>query len=182
MKKTIITMLLMGAALSGFAQKMTEPEFIGQVDIINQDSTLAQVETEETHLSAKSNGMFWIPGAGAFLGKGQSWLIVNGAKSKTELPGTEVSLLVRVKDNNENPHKVVGIIKFEGKKKQRRYLMAESGLVTGTNAKHAYNDVKFDVRKFGKASYIIKATELEPGEYGVIVGEDIARLATFTVK
>lgn len=181
MKRLLFSLVASAVALgSAHAQKMTEPEYVGQVNYVGTDSTVTLLEVENTEMKTKSNGLGFVPVAGMFLSKGQSYLVIKGAKSKTKLSGDNVTLIARVKENDEDPKSKIGIIKFEPKKKERRYLMAEAGLLSMKN-KTAYSDFKFDAKKFGKASYLIKVEKLEPGEYGIITN-DFGRLSTFTVE
>lgn len=180
MKKFGIGLLMLAITNCAFAQRITEPEYIGQVNYVGTDSTVTLLEVENTEMKAKGNGLGFIPVAGMFLSKGQSLLCIKGTKSKTSLKGNNITLIARVKDNNEDPKSKIGIIKFEPKKKERRYLMAEVGLLA-IKTKSAYSDFKFETKKFGEASYVIKVEKLEPGEYGVLTG-DFGRIATFTVE
>lgn len=163
------------------AQKMTEPEYIGQVNYINADSTTTLMETEPASMNTKNNGLSFVPVAGMFLGKGQAFIAVKGTKSMTKLPAKGIKFLVRVKDNDEDPKGQVGIIKFDVKKKERRYLMAEAGLVSGVKDKISLNDFKYEVKRFGEKSYLIEVGDLKPGEYAITTG-DHKRLATFSVE
>ena len=99
----------------------------------------------------------------------------------TKLPAKGIKFLVRVKDNEEDPKGQVGIIKFDVKKKERRYLMAEAGLVSGVKDKISLNDFKYDVKRYGQKSYLIEVGDLKPGEYAITTG-DHKRLATFSVE
>lgn len=180
MKKAAIILMSFLASMTANAQKMTEPEWVGQVNYVNADSTVTLLELENTEMKSKANGLSFVPVAGTFLGKGQTFLQVKGAKSKTKISGDGIQLIVRVKENDEDPKTKVGIIKLEAKKKDRRYLMAEAGLFSFKN-KTAFSDFKFDAKKFGKSSYIIKVEKLEPGEYGIFAN-DFGRLSTFTVE
>lgn len=181
MKKSLLLIISAFTCIGMNAQKMAEPEYIGQVNYVNADSTTTLMETEPASTHAKGNGMFFVPVAGSFLGKSQCFLVVKGTKSMTSLPAKGIKFLVRVKDNEEDPKGQVGIIKFEVKKKERRYLMAEAGLVSGVKDKISLNDFKYDVKRFGQKSYLIEVGDLKPGEYAITTG-DHKRLATFSVE
>ena len=93
----------------------------------------------------------------------------------------DVTLIVRVKNHDDNPVSTVGIVKYESKKKERRWLMSESGLLSGTSVKTIVGNVKFEAKKYGESSYLITVKGLEPGEYGVYVSA-VESASTFSVK
>lgn len=166
---------------SAYAQKISEPEYIGQVAIVNADSTITVLPTEKTEVKTKSNGMFYIPVAGSLLGKCQTMMIVKGATSQTTVPSSNVKLIVRVDDNNVDPHKKIGFIKFEVKKKERRFAMAQAGTLSGISQKTIYDDLSFKAVKIGTSSYLVTLDKIAPGEYGLVEGETM-NIVTFKVK
>lgn len=181
MKKSLLLTISVFSYIGMSAQKMAEPEYIGQVNYVNADSTTTLMETEPASMNTKNSGLSFVPVAGMFLGKGQAFIAVKGTKSMTKLPAKGIKFLVRVKDNEEDPKGQVGIIKFDVKKKERRYLMAEAGLVSGVKDKISLNDFKYDVKRYGQKSYLIEVGNLKPGEYAITTG-DHKRLATFSVE
>lgn len=181
MKKLLLTIATLGSMASAYAQNFKEPEYIGQVGVMNADSTVTLLPTEKTEMKAKTNGLIYIPVAGSFLGKGQSFLIVKGATSQTTVPSSNLQLVVRVDNNGVVPSKKIGFVKFEVKKKERRYLMAEAGMFTGTTAKTSYDGLKFKATKIGNSSYLVTFDDVKPGEYALVT-EDLSEVATFSVK
>lgn len=181
MKCNILSLALLLLAQGAAAQNFKEPEYIGQVGIMSADSTVTLLPTEKTEVKSKTNKLGLVPVAGLFLSKGQAYMIVKGATSQTTMPSSKVQLVVRVDNNNIDPHKKFGFVKFEVKKKERRFLMAESGFLSGTTSKVNYDDVKYKAEKIGNSSYLVTLENVEPGEYGLIA-EDYSYLTTFSVK
>ena len=70
MKKIIFTLVVTMVAGIALAQsKNIEPEYIGQVVILNADSTTTLLQKETAKMKAKSSkwGMLPIPGAGCWI-------------------------------------------------------------------------------------------------------------------
>ena len=181
MKKLLFTLAALGCMASAYAQKISEPEYIGQVAVVNADSTTTILPTEKKEVKVNTNKLSFVPVAGMFIGKGRSYMSIKGASSKTTVPSSNVKLVVRVDNNNVDPHKKLGIVKFEVKKKERRYMMAESGLMSGTTVKASYNDLDYKAEKMGASSYLVTLDKVAPGEYGIITEEDNS-IVTFSVK
>lgn len=181
MKKVILSMMVSLFALGANAGNVVEPEYNGQVAIVNADSTTTLLATEESEIKAKSNHLGYVPVAGMFLGKGLSYVVVKGKEASTKVASKDVTLIVRVKNHDDNPVSTVGVVKYESKKKERRWLMSESGLLSGTSVKTIVGNVKFEAKKYGKSSYLITVKGLEAGEYGVYVSA-VESASTFSVQ
>lgn len=183
MKQAVFTVILSLTSIIGYAQKISEPEYIGQVAIVNQDSTTSLLQKETTELKAKSSGIGFLPVPGAgLLDKTKSFVAVKGTAAPTKVQDKHLTLLIRVKDNNEAPKDVIGIIKFEVKKKERRYQMASIGTLSGSKITTTFSTVPHNVKKYGTSSYLVSMENLEQGEYGVVIGGDLSNIASFSVK
>lgn len=183
MKRNIFTMAMAVISIACVGQsKNIEPEYIGQVAIINADSTIMLLQKETTEMKTKTSkwGMLPVPGAGA-LDKSKVNLIVKGASSPTKLSKGSVTLIVKVTDNNVDPKQAFGIFKFEVKKKNRQYLLAEAGLISGMKATTSFNTVESNVKKYGSNCYLVTIENLEAGEYGITTG-DFTNVATISVE
>lgn len=168
-------------ATFGYAQNISEPEYKGQVVLINADSTttLLQKELGEQKVKASSFGMIPLPGT-ALLDKTKAYLSVKGTSSPNRVsPGS--SLIIRVKDNSEEPKNAFGIFKFDVKKKERRYPMADIGILSGAKVNTNFTTIDYVVKKFGESSYLVTLHDLPVGEYGVVAG-DFSNVTTFSVK
>jgi len=181
MKHLILASALFLAATFGYAQNFSEPEYNGQVALVNADSTTTILQKEAGGHKAKSSafGMIPIPGS-SLLDKTKSYISVKGAESPNKIASKKFSLIIRVKDNNEEPKNAFGIFKFETKKKERRFQMMELGFGS-TSVNTNFTTVDYDVKKFGTSSYLVTLSNLEAGEYGV-VSNGFESISTFSVK
>lgn len=181
MKKIIIAIVGVLAVMSGSAQAL-EPEYIGQVVVVNEDSTTTLLQKEAANIKVKSTkyGRIPLPGTG-LLDISKSMLVVGGAKSPVAVKPGCLTLIIRAERNTVNPKNVFGVFKFEAKKKERQYVMAESSFVGVTRCTMNMNTVPTVVKKYGTDSYMVVIENILPGEYG-ISSSDISSVATFTVE
>lgn len=104
MKHLILTSALFLTATLGFAQNITEPEYKGQVAVINADSTTTLLQKETGEHKAKSSAFALVPIPGAsLLDRTKAYLTVKGAESPNKISSKKFSLIIRVKDNSEEP-------------------------------------------------------------------------------
>ena len=183
MKNIILTTaVMMAMTISCFAQsKNIEPEYIGQVVILNADSTTTLLQKEAASMKTNSSkwGMIPIPGSG-LLDKSKTKLTIKRKEAPVSVPAGKVTLVVKAASNEQEPNKVFGIMKFEVEKKARTFLMGEFSLVGGTDMTMNYSNVPYLAKKYGGNCYIITIENAEPGEYAV--NTDFSQLSTFSVK
>lgn len=181
MKKLLFTAALLALTSFGFAQKIVEPEYIGQVALVNEDSSMVVLPKENAKEKASSTkfGLLPIPGSD-LLDKHSVFLYVKGNSSPTKLSSKKIILVIRSKNNDEEPKNAFGIFKFEVKKKERRYSLAEANLL-GAKATTSFNTVPFNAKKFGESSYLVEISNLSEGEYG-IVSNGLSEITTFAIQ
>lgn len=182
MKNFFVSMMIAMATISGYAQENLEPEYIGQVVVVNADSTATLLQRETTEMKTMSSkfGMIPVMGSGLF-DKTKSNLVIKGAVSKTMLEKGPLTLIIRADNNNHDPKDVFGIFQFEVKKKQRLYTMAEGSVLGGIKSTTTFNTVPYEVKKYGSSSYFIVIQDAKPGQYGITTG-DFSQITTFGVK
>ena len=97
-------------------------------------------------------------------------------------------LILKAKDNTTDPNQFINIFKFEIYKKERRFQLAEVGTLSAAKTNNIAS-VEFKAKKYGESSYLIQLEDLEPGEYGIIIGDpnnqntkNGMKVTTFTVK
>jgi hypothetical protein len=183
MKKKLFALTLLAMAMNAFAQtRNLEPEFIGQVVVINADSTTTLLQKEQTSIKSSSSkfGMIPIPGTG-FLDKTKVNLTVKGAESKTVLPKGRLTFVIKTGDNKKDPKDVFGIFQFEVKKSKRQYQLAEAGVLSGIQSTMNFNSVPSEAKKYGEDCYLVVIENAEPGQYAIIT-TDISQVSTFGVK
>ena len=103
MKKSIITLVIAMVAMSSFAQsKSIEPEYIGQVVILNADSTTTLLQKETAKMKTKSSkwGMLPIPGA-SMLDKSKVKLTIKGTEAPVKVKAGALTLIIKT-GNNES--------------------------------------------------------------------------------
>ena len=181
MKKIILAIIGVLVAMSTSAQTL-EPEYIGQVVVVNADSTTTLLQKEAANIKVKSTkfGRIPLPGTG-LLDKSRSMLVVSGAKSPVTVKPGRLTLIIRAEKNTVDPKNVFGVFKFEVKKKERQYIIAESSFVGGTKSTMNMNTVPTVVKKYGTDSYLVVIENVLPGQYG-ISSSDISSVATFAVE
>ncbi len=183
MKKLIITIVSVMVAVSTLAQSDNfAPEYIGQVVVINADSTTTLLQKEQTAMKTSSSkfGYIPIPGSG-LLDKSKVNLTVKGTESKTVLPKGCVTFVIKTGDNNKDPKDVFGIFRFEVKKNKRQYQLAEAGVLSGVKSTMTFNTVPSEAKKYGEDCYMVVIENAEPGQYAVVT-TDISQVSTFSVK
>lgn len=182
MKKLFLSLVIVATSVGCFAQsKNIEPEYIGQVVILNADSTTELLQKEAASMKVKSSkwGMLPIPGSG-LLDKAKTKLTIKGKEAPVSVPAGKVTLIIKAASNDQEPNKVFGVMKFEVEKKARTFLMGEVSLIGGMNATMNYSNVPFIAKKYGNSCYIITIENAEPGEYAV--NTDFSQMSTFSVK
>lgn len=182
MKKFLFAFVMVTMTTCSFAEsKNIEPEYIGQVVILNADSTTVLLQKEAVSMKVKSPkwGMLPIPGSG-MLDKAKTKLTIKGKEAPISVPAGKVTLVIKAASNEQEPNKVFGIMKFEVEKKARTFLMGEYSLMGGTDMTMNYSNVPFVAKKYGNNCYIITIENAEPGEYAV--NTDFSQMSTFSVK
>ena len=183
MMKRLFVLTLVAMAVNAFAQtKNMEPEYIGQVVVINADSTTTLLQKEQAAMKTSSSkfGYIPIPGSG-LLDKSKVNLTVKGAESKTMLPEGRVTFIIKTGDNNKDPKDVFGIFQFNVKKNKRQYQLAEAGVLSGVKSTMTFNTVPSEAKKYGENCYLVVIENAEPGQYAIIT-TDISQVSTFGVK
>ena len=173
MKNLMMAVVMLITCTTSMAQGIQEPEYIGQVALVQSDCSQVVLVKEEAEMKTKTTGFGYIPIPGSsLLDKGKTFLRVKGEKSPN---------IVRVKDNNEDPKNSIGVFQFEAKKKERRFTLAEVGLLSGMKATTSFNTIPYEAKKIGDSSYMVTILNLQPGEYGVTTA-DFTHISTFSVQ
>lgn len=175
-------MMFLTCTTTSLAQGFKEPEYIGEVSLVQSDNRQVILEKEEAEMKTKTSGFGYIPIPGSsLLDKGKTFLRVKGESSPNKVAKGKVQFVVRVKDHNEDPKTTIGVFQFEAKKKERRFMLAEVGVLSGLKATTSFNTVAYEVEKFGESSFLVTISDAAPGEYGVTT-TDFGHISTFSVK
>ncbi len=181
MKKILFTTFMMAVTLGGFAQSANiEPEYNGQVAIVNSDSTTTLLKKEMVKMKTKSTnfGLIPLPGSG-LLDKAKMKMTLKGAEAPVSVKSGRITLILKASTNEEDPARMFSIIKLEKGKKDRSYVAGEFGL-GGSSYSIGQSNVPFLTKKYGKSCYLIVIENAEPGEYAV--STELTALSTFSVK
>jgi hypothetical protein len=161
MKKSLMTLFIMCTTFMGFSQSIKEPEFIGAVVAIKNDTSC--LPTTKAFGELRS-GTSW---------KYNSWnaisLYVDGNTSECQLPAGTNQFIVRVGNNDSDPNAVITIFRFDKKRNQRMAVLSldNSGTIMASKTISDYK-IMFEGAKYGESSYIIQVN-LKPGEYGIVI-------------
>ena len=174
-------MVMVSAA--GYAQsEKLEPEYIGQVVVINADSTTTLLQKEPTKIKTGLTkfGMIPLPGTG-LLDKSKVNMTVKGKESQTKLKSGRLTFIVKAGKNDMDPKSVFGVFQFEVKKKAREFVLAEGSFLSGIQSTTNFNTVPTQVEKYGTESYLVVIENAQPGQYAFTT-TDFSFVSTFGVE
>ncbi|MBQ4387412.1 MAG: hypothetical protein II822_07410 [Prevotella sp.] len=189
MKKIMIALLLsLCSTMCVKAQQVTaaEPEFSEETILLTSDSEGVLLKRESGYIKTKAGASLYLTG----IGKVKSRLTIDGNKSVNGIKaGRNARLILKAKDNATDPNSFINIFKFDiYKNKERRYQLAEVGTLSATKTSNL-SSVEFRAKKYGESSYLIQLDNLEPGEYGITIGDPNTqntkngmKVTTFTVE
>lgn len=186
MKKTFLTMIMGMFCLCGMAQvSVEEPEFSEETLLLTSDTEGVKLARENGTVKTKAGASLYIVG----IGKVKSRLTLQGTTSKSSAKGASTTrLIIKANDNKTDPNSFINIFKFEIKGDERRYQLAESGTLSKTESNNL-SSVDYKAKKYGESSYYIVIEDLEPGEYGICIGDpnsentkNSMKVTTFTVE
>lgn len=188
MKKMMMALVLsLCTTMSAMAQVTApEPEFSEETMLLTSDSEGVILKRENGYVKTKAGASLYLTG----IGKVKSRLTIDGNKSLSSIKaGRTARLILRAKDNTTDPNSFINIFKFEiYKNKERRYQLAEAGTLSASKTSNLAS-IDFKAKKYGESSYLIQLEDLEPGEYGIIIGDpnnantkNGMKVTTFTVE
>lgn len=189
MKKVfaIVTFMFVCSMNGLFAQNVTvaEPEFAEETLLLTSDSEGTKLARENGSIKTKAGASIYITG----IGKVKSRLTLKGKESTSKVKGKSTTrLIIKAADNKTDPNSFINIFKFEIKGKERRHQLSEAGTYSATESNNLAN-VDYNAKKYGENSYYLVMENLEPGEYGIVLGDpnsdntkNIMKVTTFTVE
>lgn len=189
MKKVfaIVTLMLVCNLNAVFAQNVTveEPEFAEETLLLSSDTEGTKLNRENGSIKSKAGASLYLTG----IGKVKSRLTLKGKESSSPIKGKSTTrLIIKATDNKTDPNSFINIFKFEIKGKERRHQIAEAGTYSATESNNLAS-VDYKAKKYGESSYYLVLENLEPGEYGIVLGDpnsentkNIMKVTTFTVE
>jgi hypothetical protein len=175
---TIVFAMIMSVGFTN--AQVQELDFVGQTAILNQDSSLTLLDKQLTTTRTAASASFILTG----IGKIMTQMQIEGCCSSVST-NTNVQLIIKSIDNQNDPLAVLKIFKFKVKPKVRRAELSSFGL---TSKENNLDYVPFKAVKYGMSSYLVSLQNLTPGEYGVIllnpniINERQVVVSTFNVK
>lgn len=155
--------LIFALALAVGISAQSEPEFIGEAFVLNEDGSNAFLDKE---IGDFTSGWSWSHNSNKAF-----WLELKGPGAKSRFAAdAPLQFVVRAVDNNSDPMTIITIYKFKAAKKKRSVFLAKDN--SGTLMKSKTNSkamMSFIGKKYGTSSYLIAPNDLEPGEYGIVV-------------
>lgn|SRR5574344_697004 len=188
MKKVFLSLFLSVicvAQVSAQNVTVTEPEFAEETLLLTSDAQGVMLARESASVKTKAGASLYLTG----IGKVKSRLTVQGIKSTSTVKGGKTTrLIVKAIDNKTDPNSFINVFKFEIKGNERRFQLAEAGTLSKTESNNL-SSVEYKAKKYGESSYLIVINDLEPGEYGIVIGDpnnantkNMQKVTTFTVE
>lgn len=168
MKKVLLFLSFCVFVICSKAQvTVAEPDFAEQTIVLTSDSEGVLLPRESGAIKAKAAASLYLTG----IGKVKSRITLDGNTSKVKVAQQNpVRFIVRGVDNLTDPKSFISFFKFEVKKKKRQAQIAEVGTFSGSSV-NSLSNIDFNAKKYGKSSYLIVIDDLEPGEYGIVLGD-----------
>ena len=148
--KRILIFMSFALFLSQAAFAQSEPKFIRDAAILNEDGTLSMIASEAASYHA----------TGTVVAEGESAKVRIGRADK-------IKIVVKVKSTEESPMDVVKAFKMKvGKNGKRTAGLGAYGIKSKAL-------VPFEYDTYGDHCFVLTFTALEPGEYGFWYAPDI---------
>ncbi|HMV10439.1 MAG TPA: hypothetical protein PK325_07470 [Cyclobacteriaceae bacterium] len=141
----------------------TEPEYTNTIVYVHNNNETALLERQTPLSKVVSSPSLLLVG----VGKTKTIDFVKGEKSPIRIPKSDtLNFIVSVKDNNDNPVDIVGVLKLEiDKKKHNRFVeVIMTDQLKGPEINEA-SKVSFQSVKYQHHSYLVTIVNLGPGEY-----------------
>lgn len=161
--KNLLAFILCVLCFFGANAQIKEPSFIGEAVLVLPDSTTRKLDKE---FAQYRSGISWSTNAWD-----ATFLKIESGKANVRLPkGSTATFIVKAADNESDPMSIISIYKFNAKKNKRETMVHRSNAgTTGSSYNVTKNLLPFSGDRFGDKSYIIELSNLEPGEYGIVV-------------
>ena len=166
MKKLLCGLFILISYTSFAQETIKEPEFAGEVFILQPDGTHVKLEKENAKIKSKSGLSLIVTGYGTVKVK----LNIKGCCSNSNISSEgELKMIVRAIDNNMDPLDIIQVFKLEQKKSKRSAELASYGSFNGSSENNLDN-LAFNAEKYGENSYLLTINNFERNrEYGIIV-------------
>lgn len=182
---TLFASVCFATALQAQTITAEEPEFAEETLLLTSNTKGEKLNHENDTVKSKAGASLYLTG----IGKVKTRLTLQGAQSTSKVKGASTTkLIIKAVNNTTDPNSFISIFKFEVKGKERRYQLAESGTLSKTEENNL-SSVEYKAKKYGKSSYLLVLEDLQPGEYGIVIGDpnnantkNTMKVTTFTVE
>ncbi|MBQ7772478.1 MAG: hypothetical protein IJ383_00185 [Bacteroidales bacterium] len=165
--KKILFILMVAVVTCGYAQRVNEPQFIGEVHLVRTQTESVPLEKKVAVLKTKAGAAMYITGIGSI----KSRIDVEGLSStvRCSISDGPIVLIVRAADNENDPSSFIRVFRFKPKGKNR---VAE---ISKLNTFGGHSDNNFDLveyvgEKYGEKSYKLTLENVsQPCEIGVLI-------------
>lgn len=165
MRPFVLSLLAAVSTFLAYGQKF-EPKWVGNVVLLNIENDTTVIPLEKANIQIKTT-----QSAGRLLagvGNVRQKIIVKGPHSSVQTsPDKPINLIVRCKDNENDPTSFIQVIQFEESKKERKAELASMNWLDNVSEGNM-KLMNFDADVYGKSSYILRLPPLS-GEFGVRV-------------
>ncbi|MBQ0089112.1 MAG: hypothetical protein KBT27_07255 [Prevotellaceae bacterium] len=161
-----------------------EPEFADQ-SLVIIDGQGILIPRESAYVTSKANATMYIFG----MGKVKTQLRLDGTKSNFIIEKKpQLYFIIRTKDNVTDPESFINICPLKVLRNFRYFQLGKLGTFSGAR-EDMVASVDYNAKKYGESSYYIMVEDLEPGEYGILIGDPNSfneknkyKIATFSIQ
>lgn len=172
--RKLLPLIAVLLASIGRAQDIPEPEFIGEVTIVNLD-------TKEFKRLPKERGIIRVSN---FMGEQTKKIVLSEESPFLISDRTSCAFIIKAADNRHDPMSVIQVFRFEKNLANQRVtelnrISIGNYYSQGEGNRKIYVD--FEGKKYGESSYLI-TFPITAGQYGIIAGaidESNLIIATF---
>lgn len=148
----------------GLKAQSFEPKWVGSASALTIDGDTVALPLEKANVQVKTSSSAGVILLG--IGNTRKKCVIKGGRSTVQLsPDKPIQIIVRCKENDQDPSTFIQVIKFEEKKKERKAELANVNWL-GNVTEGDMNIIPYDADAYGKSSYLLTIPAQE-GEFGI---------------
>lgn len=167
MKFKLFTVIFLSVLLFGnivLEAQSFEPKWVGSASALTMDSDTVAIPLEKANVKVKTSSSAGLILVG--IGNVRKKCVIKGGRSTVQLaPDSMIRIIVRCKENDQDPTSFIQVIKFEEKKKERKAEIANVNWL-GNVTEGDMHIIPFEADAYGKSSYLLTFPAQE-GEFGI---------------
>ncbi|MFA6924780.1 MAG: hypothetical protein WC223_11075 [Bacteroidales bacterium] len=173
MRNVLMKLWALVFAIFSFSQtiaqkvKISEPEWDGDIVYVNDSVGKGlSLERQQASVKGKANASMYVMG----MGKVTATYNLKGSSSPVRIrKKSTLQFIYKSSSNEVNPKSVIQVFKLQQAKNQRKLEIGSVETFKGSSAGDI-SFIEFKAEKYGKSSYLITLTNLQPGEYAFSLG------------